>query len=138
MDEQNLQPSVTIQSLNDANLAAPAALQAPAVQVAVANAPAENEKISYADAQVEEIDITRISPDPFQPRKVFQAEALKELATSIKEYGVIQPIVVSKTPAGFELIVGERRLQRNSPDQKPFPPLLKQNWLTRPSWKWRL
>lgn len=70
-----------------------------------------SEKISYEDASIQEIDITKLSPNPFQPRKNFEANALKELADSIKEHGVIQPLVVTKIPTGFELVVGERRFR---------------------------
>src|SRR3989338_11128328 len=73
--------------------------------------PSEGEKVSYADAQVQEIDVTKIVPNPYQPRKTFDSAALKELADSIAEHGVIQPIVVTKTPTGYELVVGERRFR---------------------------
>ncbi|MCE5195083.1 MAG: ParB/RepB/Spo0J family partition protein [Nitrospiraceae bacterium] len=56
------------------------------------------------------LDITRILPGEQQPRKIFKDEALKELAVSIKEKGVLQPIIVSRTGDGtFRLIAGERR-----------------------------
>lgn len=56
------------------------------------------------------IDVDRILPGEQQPRKVFRDEALKELAASIKEKGVLQPIIVSRTGDGtFRLIAGERR-----------------------------
>ncbi len=56
------------------------------------------------------IDITRIIPGDQQPRKVFKDTALQELAASIKERGVLQPIIVSRTGDGtFRLIAGERR-----------------------------
>lgn len=69
------------------------------------------EKVSYADAQIQEIDITKIVPNPFQPRTVFKPEALRELADSIKEHGVIQPLVVTQTETGYEIVVGERRFR---------------------------
>jgi|SRR5579872_2421107 len=69
------------------------------------------EKISYADAQVMEVEIGKIVPNPFQPRKNFNEQALKELADSIKEHGVIQPLVVNQTDKGYELVVGERRFR---------------------------
>ena len=57
-----------------------------------------------------EIDIERIVPNEYQPRKLFRDETLKELALSIKEKGIIQPIIVSRTDEGFfKLIAGERR-----------------------------
>jgi ParB family chromosome partitioning protein len=63
---------------------------------------------------VEEVDIDLIAPNPQQPRSVFDAESLSELADSIREHGVIQPLIVSRpgTPgaAPYQLIAGERRL----------------------------
>lgn len=59
---------------------------------------------------VGEVDIDAIRPNPYQPRTVFDAGALQELAESIRENGLIQPLVVRETAAGaFELIAGERR-----------------------------
>ena len=60
---------------------------------------------------VHEIPIITISPNPNQPRKFFDNQALEELATSIKEYGVLQPITVRKIRCGYELVSGERRLK---------------------------
>jgi len=65
------------------------------------------------------IEVSKISVNPFQPRKVFDEERLKELANSIREYGVLQPLVVTKietdtdtgTTVQYELIAGERRLR---------------------------
>ena len=58
---------------------------------------------------VNEIDINLIHPNPNQPRKNFDQEALNELATSIKTHGIIQPIVVNKEDDGYMIIAGERR-----------------------------
>src|SRR3990167_724292 len=59
-----------------------------------------------------EISVDLIKPNPWQPRKVFNEEALKELSASIKEHGVLQPLVVVPLPDGmYQLIVGERRLR---------------------------
>lgn len=80
-----------------------------ASQVAVPEA--EQEKVSYADAHIQEIEVTKIVPNPFQPRKIFDPEGLKELSESIREHGVIQPLVVTETDAGYELVVGERRFR---------------------------
>lgn len=61
-------------------------------------------------AYFQEIPISAISPNPRQPRDVFDDERLEELAASIKEVGLLQPVVVRSTEAGkFELIMGERR-----------------------------
>lgn len=68
-------------------------------------------QVSYADAKIQEIDITKIIPNPYQPRKIFDEKALQELADSIREHGVIQPLVVTETANGYELVVGERRFR---------------------------
>lgn len=60
---------------------------------------------------VQEVGINLISPNPHQPRILFDEMKLKELAASIKEHGVIQPLIVTKRGDQFEIITGERRLQ---------------------------
>lgn len=55
------------------------------------------------------VDLTRITPSPWQPRRHFDHEALQELAESIKTHGVIEPLIVRKVGDGYELIAGERR-----------------------------
>jgi len=62
-------------------------------------------------ARFADVAIDSIVPNPQQPRSVFEAEAFAELVHSIKEFGVLQPIVVRTKGAGFELIMGERRLR---------------------------
>ncbi|MDP3301542.1 MAG: ParB/RepB/Spo0J family partition protein [Sulfuricurvum sp.] len=59
----------------------------------------------------EEISITEIRPNPYQPRKHFDPESLAELSESIKTHGILQPIVVKETLDGYVLIAGERRLR---------------------------
>ncbi len=59
--------------------------------------------------QVLEISISELRPNPYQPRKVFNEEALQELKESIMEHGVIQPILVRKSIKGYDIIAGERR-----------------------------
>lgn len=61
-----------------------------------------------------EIDIASISTNPYQPRKIFSEEGLTELASSIQEHGVIQPLIVRRLDAGYELIAGERRLRASA------------------------
>jgi ParB family transcriptional regulator, chromosome partitioning protein len=63
------------------------------------------------DKQVEEIKLTDIRPNPYQPRKIFEEEALGELAESISSHGVIQPISLRKSIKGYEIVVGERRFR---------------------------
>lgn len=70
-----------------------------------------SDRVSYADAHIQEIEISKIVANPYQPRKMFKPEALQELADSIREHGVIQPVVVTETPIGYELVVGERRFR---------------------------
>lgn len=59
--------------------------------------------------QVEEIQLDLIVANPFQPRKIFDEEALQELADSINEHGILQPIAVRKKGRKFEIVAGERR-----------------------------
>src|SRR5574344_1049955 len=58
---------------------------------------------------IQEILISEIRSNPYQPRKVFEPNALQELADSIQEHGIVQPIIVKKSIKGYELIAGERR-----------------------------
>jgi len=60
---------------------------------------------------VSQVNVDDITPNPFQPRKIFNNDSLQELAASIHEYGVIQPLIVRITANGFELVAGERRLR---------------------------
>jgi ParB family chromosome partitioning protein len=59
--------------------------------------------------RVQRVALNRIRPGPLQPRKDFSADALKELADSIREQGVVQPLIVRERGGFFELIAGERR-----------------------------
>ncbi|MFY0546286.1 ParB/RepB/Spo0J family partition protein [Brevibacillus sp. H7] len=61
--------------------------------------------------QVSEISVSEIRPNPYQPRKEFDAAAIEELSQSIKEHGIIQPLIVRKSIKGYELVAGERRLR---------------------------
>ncbi len=58
---------------------------------------------------IHEIELDKIIPNEFQPRKVFDDGKLSELAASIKEQGVIQPVIVHRSSSGYQLIAGERR-----------------------------
>ncbi len=69
----------------------------------------EQNIVNDLDNDITEIDIDEIRSNPYQPRKTFNIETLEELAKSIKEYGIIQPIIVKKSIKGYELIAGERR-----------------------------
>ena len=72
------------------------------------------EKAVYETATNEEIidlDLDELRANPYQPRKIFNDEALGDLAESIKEHGVFQPIIVKKSIKGYEIIAGERRVR---------------------------
>ena len=70
----------------------------------------ENGIIAEAtDKDIKNIPISEIRSNPFQPRRVFDEEKLKELSESIKEHGLFQPIIVKKSIKGYELVAGERR-----------------------------
>ncbi len=72
------------------------------------------EKNVYETATKEEIielSLDELRANPYQPRKVFNDEALSELANSIKDHGVFQPIIVKKSIKGYEIIAGERRVR---------------------------
>ena len=59
--------------------------------------------------EVTQLPISKIVPNKYQPRNIFNDEKILELSESIKEHGVIQPIVVRKFKEGYEIIAGERR-----------------------------
>ncbi|MWC29091.1 ParB/RepB/Spo0J family partition protein [Paenibacillus sp. MMS18-CY102] len=61
------------------------------------------------DDKVVEIALGQLRPNPYQPRKTFDEDSIKELAESIKQHGVIQPIIVRTVLKGYEIIAGERR-----------------------------
>ncbi|MBU7594134.1 ParB/RepB/Spo0J family partition protein [Metabacillus halosaccharovorans] len=61
------------------------------------------------EESVQEIKIKEIRPNPYQPRKVFEQDAINELKESILQHGILQPIIVRKSIKGFEIVVGERR-----------------------------
>lgn len=72
------------------------------------------------------VPVEEIRPNPYQPRENFNIEDLEELIASIKEKGLIQPILVRKTPLGYELIAGERRLRAaKSLNIKEIPAIVK-------------
>lgn len=66
---------------------------------------------SVSESDIVEIPLSEIRNNPYQPRKKFNDDALHELAESIKNYGVFQPIIVKKSIRGYDLIAGERRVR---------------------------
>jgi ParB family chromosome partitioning protein len=102
--------------------AEPAPIQFPAVEkvfekALAANSPSKNETGADGSERIFQIEVDKIKPNPSQPRREFNQEALRDLAASIREFGLLQPLVVTKieheTPSGvdveFQLIAGERR-----------------------------
>jgi ParB family chromosome partitioning protein len=76
---------------------------------------------------IHEIELDKIVPNEFQPRKTFQNDGLKELAASIREHGVIQPIIVHRIGTNFGLIAGERRWRASRlAGLKTIPALVKE------------
>lgn len=90
----------------------------------------EFEKNMYEEASKEEIvelDINELRSNPYQPRTIFDEDALKELAESIKENGVIEPIIVKKSIKGYDIIAGERRVKASKiAKKKTIPAIIRQ------------
>ena len=86
---------------------------APSSRAAQSTAPRETEDaVGVPGAQLREVAVDDVVPNPKQPRQVFDDEALDELTHSVREFGLLQPIVVRERPeGGYELIMGERRLR---------------------------
>ena len=61
------------------------------------------------ETQIFDIDIDMLQPNPLQPRGLITPDSLVEIVDSIREHGVMEPLVVAKTPAGYQIIAGERR-----------------------------
>lgn len=76
---------------------------------------------------ITEIPLDEIRSNPYQPRVIFDSTALEELAESIKEHGVIQPIIVKKSIKGYELVAGERRTRASRlAGLKTIPAIIKE------------
>lgn len=88
------------------------------------------EKNIYEDTNHEEIielNIADLRPNPYQPRTIFDEDALNELAESIRENGVFQPIIVKKSIKGYDVIAGERRLRASKiAGKKTIPAIIRQ------------
>lgn len=81
---------------------------------------------SSREDDIVQIDVDDIKVNPYQPRRNFDQEALDELATSIRNYGVFQPIIVKKTIKGYYLVAGERRLRASKlAGKKTIPAIIK-------------
>src|SRR5699024_9578809 len=64
-----------------------------------------------SEEAIEQIAIDECRPNPYQPRKTFEADAIEELKESILEYGIIQPLIARNSIKRYEIVVGERRLR---------------------------
>lgn len=61
--------------------------------------------------EIFDVDVNELRPNPYQPRRVFDDEALEDLTASIREHGIFQPIIVKKSIKGYDIIAGERRVR---------------------------
>ena len=68
-------------------------------------------RTAFMSGKVQTVRLDRIRPNPLQPRRVFDPAGLQELAESIRQHGILQPLTVRKTAEGPELVAGERRLR---------------------------
>lgn len=76
--------------------------------------------------EIVEINLDTLRQNPYQPRKIFDEEALQELSDSIKEYGVFQPIIVKKSIKGYDIIAGERRVKASKlAGKKTIPAIIR-------------
>ena len=78
--------------------------------------------------EVKELKLSDLRVNPYQPRKIFDEESLQELAESIKEHGVIQPIIVKKSIKGYEIVAGERRFRASKLAGKETIPAIVRNF----------
>ncbi len=69
---------------------------------------------SVDSEEIFELEITALRPNPYQPRKHFDESALNDLASSIAEHGIFQPLIVKKSVKGYEIVAGERRFRAAS------------------------
>ena len=76
--------------------------------------------------EIVNVKLDELRSNPYQPRKIFDEEALNELAASIKEHGVFQPIIVKKSIKGYEIIAGERRVKASKlAGKKEIPAIIR-------------
>ena len=81
-------------------------------------------QIEDNEEEIQDLNLSDIRPNPYQPRKNFDDKSLKELADSIKENGVFQPIIVRKSINGYEIIAGERRFRASKMAKKGTIPAI--------------
>lgn len=100
-------------------------------------APAEKQSADKGQT-VNEIPISEIEPNPFQPRKIFAPEQLAELSESIKNYGLLQPVLVRRINGRYQLISGERRLRASMlAGLEKIPAIVRELQTAKPrKWRW--
>lgn len=99
------------QPIEDESLIAPVVSSENTAEISV-SASSSQEKASIKDGSLLEVSVSAISPNPYQPRYEFDEQEISELSDSIKDKGILQPLVVTETsPGRYELIAGERRLR---------------------------
>ena len=80
------------------------------------------------EEEIQELPLNVLRVNPYQPRKTFNEESLNELAESIKEHGVFQPIIVKKSIKGYEIVAGERRFRASKLAGKETIPAIVRNF----------
>ena len=80
------------------------------------------------EEEIQELSLSELRVNPYQPRKTFNEESLNELAESIKEHGVFQPIIVKKSIKGYEIVAGERRFRASKLAGKETIPAIVRNF----------
>lgn len=73
---------------------------------------------------ISQIPTNQLEPNPLQPRGVISPESVSELVESIKEHGILEPLIIAKTPAGFQIIAGERRWRAARVLKLPYVPAI--------------
>jgi ParB family chromosome partitioning protein len=105
--------------------APPAPTPAPARTTRAAAPRETDDAVEVPGAQLREVPVDDVVPNPKQPRQVFDDEALDELTHSVREFGLLQPIVVrERQEGGYELIMGERRLRAAKAAELPTVPAI--------------
>jgi ParB family chromosome partitioning protein len=91
----------------------------------------ENVRQETASEQVLELDIDQIRPNESQPRTIFDEKALEDLAQSIREHGIVQPVLVKPLSEGYMLVAGERRLRAARQAGRTTIPAIARDYNTR-------
>ncbi len=91
---------------------------------APAEAPGKGAAPAARDKGVMRVPVSQVTPSPWQPRRTFAPEALEELAASVKERGVLQPLLVRRVGSKYELIAGERRWRASMAAGLPDVPVI--------------